>query len=384
MNPKTFIRLYYIHQFFFDLIFIYAVEKLFFLSRGIDLTQIGLLLFLWSLMSLIFEVPSGVLADHWSRRKMLILSGVFFSACYITWIFSNSFIMFLFGFLLRTIGATLTSGTLQAYLYDFLKVNNKEHEFEKTLGRGNALRTLGLGTAMAFGGFFSEISYNFTLIASAASILTISVIGILWPEIKQITSTGEEGYWHFLKNSVKTVGKSKDLMRIVLYSAIVLSIFANLEEFNDVYLKFLGYPNYLIGLTFTIATIGQAIASFYAYKFKHHIWRILNMIALVGCIILILAGFVKHPLMAAGILFLGILLELSNVLNEGVIQKEIESHQRATIASLNKFVMNILPFQLLFGMIAHTYNIQWGYLIFGLSILLYFIFILLLQIMKRD
>jgi hypothetical protein len=108
------------------------------------------------------------------------------------------------------------------------------------------------------------------------------------------------------------------------------------------------------------------------------------MIALVGCIILILAGFVKHPLMAAGILFLGILLELSNVLNEGVIQKEIESHQRATIASLNKFVMNILPFQLLFGMIAHTYNIQWGYLIFGLSILLYFIFILLLQIKKRD
>jgi MFS family permease len=228
------------------------VEKLFFLSRGIDLTQIGLLLFLWSLMSLIFEVPSGVLADHWSRRKMLILSGVFFSACYITWIFSNYFIMFLFGFLLRTIGATLTSGTLQAYLYDFLKINNKEHNFEKTLGRGNALRTLGLGTAMAFGGFFSEISYTFTLIASAVSILTISVIAFIWPEIKPITSTGEEGYWHFLKNSVKTVGKNKELMRIVLYSAIVLSIFANLEEFNDVYLKFLGYPNYLIGLTFEV------------------------------------------------------------------------------------------------------------------------------------
>lgn len=375
MKPSTFIRLYCLHQFFFDLIFIYAVEKLFFLSRGIDLTQIGILLFLWSAMSLLFEVPTGVLADHWSRRKMLILSGLFYSVCYVIWIFSNSFGLFLFGFMFRTLGSTFASGTLQAYLFDFLKIHNKTDDFERILGRGNALRTLGIGTAVAFGGFMSEISYNIPLIASAISILTISAIAIVWPEIKPSTPTGEESYWHFLKNSVNTVRRSKLLLRIVLYSAIVLAVFANLEEYNDVYLNFLGYPNAIIGIIFTVATVGQSIASIYAHKFKNHAWTVLNGIALSGGVILILAAFVKHPLMAVAILLLGIMLEFSNVLNEGAIQREIEPHQRATIASLNKFVMNVLPYQLLFGVIANTYYLQLSYLVLGIATLSYFVFL---------
>lgn len=90
MKPKNFIRLYYLHQFLFDFILIYAVEKIFFSSLGLNFAQIGLLLFLWSAMTLTLEVPTGILADRWSRRKMLILSGIFFSICYFIWSYSHS------------------------------------------------------------------------------------------------------------------------------------------------------------------------------------------------------------------------------------------------------------------------------------------------------
>ena len=375
MKPSRFIKLYYIHQFFFDLIFIYAVEKLFFLDRGIDLAQIGVLLFIWSLMSLVLEVPSGILADRWSRRKMLILSGLLYSICYFIWIFSNSFSLFLLGFVFRTLGSTFSSGTLQAYLFDYLRLNNRSNDFEKILGKGNALRTLGIGVAVAFGGFMSEFSYNVPLVASALSVLTISVIAIAWPEIKTTTSTGEENYWQFLKNSINTVRKNRLLLRIVIYTAIVLAVFDNLEEYNDVYLRFLGYPNALIGIIFATATVGQSIASVYAHRFKKHIWKVLNGIAISGSAILLLAAFVKHPFMAVGILLLGIMLEFSNVLNEGVIQREISPNQRATISSLNKFVMNILPYQLIFGVIANVYYLQLSYLVLGIAILSYFVFL---------
>lgn len=376
MKANTFIRSFYIFQFFFDFIFIYAVEKLFFLNKGLDLAQIGFLLFSWSLMTLLLEVPTGIVADHWSRRKMLILSGIFFSLCYGIWIFSNSFWIFLLGFFLRTLGATFASGTLQAYVYDFLKLHNKENDFEKIWGRGNALRTLGIGIAVAFGGFFSELSYSFTLAASAISVLTVSIIAFMWPEIKPLTPTGEENYWHFLKNSIKTIKNNSSLIKIVLFSAVVMSIFANLEEYNDVYLQFLGFPNRYIGLIFTVATIGQSIASIYAHKFKNHAWITLNSIALIGFIILLTVYFVKLPIMAAGILLLGILLELSGVLNQGIIQKEVPETQRATITSLNSFMGNILPFQLIFGVIANQYNLQLSYFIFALCIVPYFIFLL--------
>lgn len=379
MKTRTFIRSFYLFEFFFDFIFIYAVEKLFFLSKGLDLSQIGLLLFLWSVLTLLLEVPSGVLADHWSRRKMFILSGLFFSLCYTIWIFSNSFELFLLGFVFRTLGATFTSGTLQAYLYDFLKLHDKESDFEKILGRGNAFRTLGIGVAVGLGGFLSQFSYNYALIASALSILSISAIALFWPELKPSTPTGEENYWQFLKSSIKTVGTNKNLLRIVLFSGIVMSIFANLEEYNDVYLKFLGFPNALIGVIFTVATVGQSLASIYAHKFRDHSWKTINVIVLLGSVILFLAAFIKTPFMAAGILFLGILLEFSNVLNEGVIQREIQPHQRATVASLNKFVHNLLPFQLLFGIIASHYYLQLSYLVLGIFALSYFVFLYLIS-----
>ena len=373
MKPSVFIRLFYISRFFFDFILIYAVERLFFISRGLNLSQIGILLFLWSVMTLLLEVPTGVLADHWSRRKMLILSGLFYSVCYFILIFSNSFWLFLLAFLFRTLGSTFTSGTLQAYVFDFLKLNNQEGQFEKLWGRGNALRTLGIGTAVLLGGFLSQVSYSIPLVLSAASILVISLIAFLWPEISVTTSTGEESYFSFLKGSLKTVFQSHNLLRIVLYSIIIFATFSELEEFNDVYFNFLGYSNSLIGVIFAVATIGQSIASSIAHKFKDYSWPTLNMIAIAGIIILMLAALINHPIMAVAILFLGIMLEFSRVLQEGIIQREVPSHQRATLASLNGFVSNIIPLQLAFGFIANSYRLQLSYAFLAGYSLLYFI-----------
>ena len=306
---------------------------------------------------------------------MLILSGLFFSVCYVIWAFSGSFWIFLLGFLFRTLGGTFASGTLQAYVYDFLKLNHREGDFEKVWGRGNALRTLGIGTAVLFGGFFSEISYLFTSVASSLSILSISLIAVVWPEIPPVTSTQEEGYWVFLKNSIKTVRDNRYLLRIIVFSGITLSIFASLEEYNDVYLKFLGYPNFVIGIIFALATVGQSFASTFAHKFSHHSWQALNAITLIGFVVLMGAAFMKHPAMAIAILLLGVLLEFSRVLNEGIIQKEVPAHQRATVSSLNSFVHNLIPFQLVFGVIAHNYHLQLSYGIFAMGVLSYFLLI---------
>jgi len=372
MSLKTFTKLFYLHQFFFDLIFIYAVEKLFFLSRGLNLSQIGIMLFIWSVMEIIFEVPTGILADKWSRRKMLILSGIFYSGGYFLLLFSHSFYQFLLYYFLRTLGSTFTSGTLQAYLYDFLKLNHKEEDFEKIWGRGNALRTFGIGVAVATGGFLSMISYETVLIASLLSILSISVITFFWPEIKPTRSTEEVKLWQFVSSSFKTVLSKKVILKLIIFTAIVLAALGNLEEFNDVYLKFLGFPNSVIGLIFALTCASQSLASVLAYRLKDYAWKIINFSTLFSAGILFLAALVRHPLMAVAILTLSVIYELTSVLKEGIIQKETESYQRATVSSLSNVMINILPLQMVFGLIASHYNLQTGYFVLGLVVLSYF------------
>lgn len=88
-----------------------------------------------------------------------------------------------------------------------------------------------------------------------------------------------------------------------------------------------------------------------------------------------MAAVIRQPWMAVPVLILGILLEFSRVLNEGIIQREVPSYQRATIASLNSFSSNIIPLQMIFGFIADKYRLQWGYAFLGIFILTYFLFI---------
>ena len=343
------------------------------INRGLDLSQIGILLFLWSIMTLLLEVPSGAIADRWSRRKMLILSGISFSVCYIIWLFSHSFWLFLLGFFFRTIGGTFSSGTLQAYVYDYLKNIKKEFKFEKIWGQGNALRVLGIGVAVGIGGILSDISFNLPVILSAFSVLIVALIAFVWPEIQPTKSTQETKYWQFVKEATKTVFHNKVILKLTLYTAITLTLLASLEEFNDIYLNFLGFSRSHIGLIFAAAGVAQSLASSIAHKYIKHSWLMIHLSAIVSVLVLIAAALIKHPLMAIPILFLGVILEFIGVIKEGLIQKEISSHQRATVSSLNHFVMNLVPDQLIFGFVASSYNLQVGYAVYALIGLSYFI-----------
>lgn len=374
MKVSRFTKLFYAFQFFFDFIFIYAVEKLLFLNRGLDLTQIAILLFIWSVMSVILEIPSGALADRWSRRKILILSGLFFASCYFVWIFSNSFYLFLFGFFLRTIGATFASGTVQAYVYDFLKEHQVENKFEKIWGKGNALRLLGIGVAIALGGFLSEISYGFTLALSSLSVLSVSAIAFLWPEVESIKSTEEVKYWQFVRQAIKYAFTHPIILRAIIFLMFVPTTLGMLEEFNDVYLNFLGYPNYAIGIVLALSSGMQSMGSWVAFKFKRNAWLVMKITVILASMVLLTMAFVKNPIVALGLPILAFVYGLTAVLIEGIIQKQTESHQRATVTSASKIVMDLLPGQLAFGILATQYNLQIGYGVFGIFILFYFIF----------
>jgi len=348
------------------------------LNRGLNLFQIGILLFLWSVMTIVLEVPTGALADRWSRRKMLILSGLFFSWCYLVWSFSYSFWFFLLGFLLRTLGGTFASGTLQAYVFDFLKTGSKEEQFEKIWGKGNAFRTLGIGLAVGLGGFISEVSFSLTALLSSLAVLVVSLTVFFWPELKPVKSTEETKYWQFIKDAGKTVWCNKNLLQLTLYTALVLAVLGSLEEYNDVYLNFLGFSRSAIGLIFSAACVLQSIASSMAYKFKQFSRMILNGSAVVAVMVLLAVSLFKTPLMAIAILSLGVILEFVSVLKEGLVQKEIKSYQRATVSSVNELLMNLLPYQLLFGFLANKQSLLLGYRYLALFVLFYPFFLLFL------
>lgn len=374
MSLTTFSYLFYVFQFFWEFILIYAVDKLFFLYRGLELYKIAILITCWSMLVMLLQIPTGVMADRWSRKNMLVLAGLFISCGYVTWLFSSTFWLFLLGFVFISLGGTFVSGTLEAYIVDFLKQKEKEEEFEKLWGRGYAVRHIGIAVALALGGVASTHSYELVVFLSALSPLITVGVALLLPQVKPVTSAEVKGYFSFLKGGIKRAFSSAVLVRVFLYSGVVYAALGVLEEYDQVLLSsWLDLSNSFIGVWLAIGVGISSISAFFAYRFRYMGWKVLYTVAIIsGVLLIIMASF--QSLFLLGILVLLYAFSaLMSVLIQGMIQREINSDERATITSVCSLVMeaSAIVLGLSFGFVANRFGIQVGYGFYGMAILVY-------------
>ena len=86
-------------------------------------------------MGILAEVPTGALADRFSRRGSLAAAGILQAAGYALWISLPGFAGFAAGFVLWGIGGAVVSGALEALLYDGLAAFGEQDQFARVLGR---------------------------------------------------------------------------------------------------------------------------------------------------------------------------------------------------------------------------------------------------------
>lgn len=122
-----------------DMMVIYPFYAVMFVDYGLSGMEISWLFTVWAGTAILLEVPSGVLADRYSRRFLLFVSQWF--AC---WALFPGFWGFLLGFVLWGIKSALSSGTFEALVYDELKRFGREAEFVKVNGRSLAFSTTGV------------------------------------------------------------------------------------------------------------------------------------------------------------------------------------------------------------------------------------------------
>lgn len=376
MKTPLVIKLIYLRRFFTHFIFFWSVDKIFFTQRGASPLEISIILGLWALYVLIFEVPSGAIADRWSRKWLIVISSVFHAVAYFVWIFSHNFWMFLLGYLFRGTGGFLESGTKEAFLYDHLKTHRQEADFEKHTGRIWLITTVSfLITALVAGTLADRFSFTLVLILSILSNITALLIAIMIPDTPRSKSTEEISYWKFLGNAWKKALKQPVLLRALIYAATVVAAFESLDEYDQLYVNSVGLPLSLFGIWWLIRMTGEGIGGFIAHKFKQfNVQKVLNIIALINAGILMVSGFASGYVILPilGIMF-G-LFSIAKILNIGIIQRQILSHERATITSISALLVEAVAIVsgLAFGYVANITNARVGFIVFGILILVYF------------
>lgn len=127
------------------------------LAKGLSLSQILIIQSAYSIAIVLFEFPSGLLADNYSRKNLYSLSKLFLIIMFLIVLFSNQFYLIFAAWFCYGIAAALDSGTLDAYIINQLKLAHHGAELRKFPALSNRLEIVGLLLGSSLGG----ILYHF-------------------------------------------------------------------------------------------------------------------------------------------------------------------------------------------------------------------------------
>ncbi|MFX0210428.1 MAG: MFS transporter, partial [Candidatus Hodarchaeota archaeon] len=109
------------------------------LKAELSFSEMLLLQGLFAVTILLFEVPSGALADSFSRKGCALLYQVFFGIGLLLYSIGNSFEVFAIGEMLAGVGVACKTGADSTLIYDTLKNENRENEMRSILATAQTL-----------------------------------------------------------------------------------------------------------------------------------------------------------------------------------------------------------------------------------------------------
>src|SRR6478736_2827008 len=133
MNART-LSVFRLYQLFNGIIFSGPIWAVFLLSRGLSLTQFGIVEAALHVGMLIAQVPTGALADALGRRRLLVAAGFFTAIAELGYVYAPGFALICVAGGVHGIAFALRTGADEAYLFDSLAHDDAQAQFPRMLG----------------------------------------------------------------------------------------------------------------------------------------------------------------------------------------------------------------------------------------------------------
>lgn len=148
------------------------VEKMFMTQIGFDAAQIGIVAAAYAAVVPLLEVPSGILADRWSRSGMLSLATVALAASSLVGGLSTNVGTYAVAAALLGVYFALNSGTADSIIYDTLaEETGSSAGYERWLGRLHVAEAVALVASALGGGLLAAVTS-----ARATYLVTVPVV----------------------------------------------------------------------------------------------------------------------------------------------------------------------------------------------------------------
>ncbi len=352
----------YVALFLHGFVFWYAIEKLFMTSIGYDEATIGLMGAVLSVVMLLAETPSGLLADRWSRKGVLILASVALALSALVGGMSTGLSSYLVSAAFWGLFFALYSGTYDSVVYDTLLEHMKDaSRFEYYLGRLKVVDSIALVLGSVIGGLTAHyfgLRETYLLSVPAALLSVAALVAFKEPQLHK-SETAVSVRQHIRTTFTAVLGQ-KQLQSVLAVLVIFSAVTYLLYEFNQLWTIALAAPVLLFGpinaILLSTIGIGGAAAGYLG------LGRRPAMMAMLSVLLLATAGlalFRNLPLIVLCMSILGACLVALNVVFNKFLHDSLDSKVRAgaasTVSTLGRTL--IIPLSLVFGLISRETNV---------------------------
>jgi MFS family permease len=337
--------------------FIWGVNTLFLLDAGLTNLEAFAANAFFTLGMVVFEIPTGIVADTVGRRASYLLGTLVLSAStvlyWLMWVWSAPFWAWAAASVLLGLGFTFFSGAVEAWLVDALRASDYKGELEPVFSKGQIVGGIAMLAGSVLGGVVAQLTDLGVPFLIRAGILALMLV-VAFIAMRDIGFTPDKSEGPI--KAVRTVfrgslkhGLGNPPVRYLMLAApftagVGIYVFYALQPYL---LELWGDPKAysIAGLAAAIvagsAIVGGILAPRVRKLFKKRT-TVLIIAGIVGVGLLLALGITPNFWVALAILIVwGVASSIDDPIRRAYLNGLIPSKQRATVLSFESLMGNV-------------------------------------------
>lgn len=362
---------------------IWGINTLFLLDAGLNNTEAFAANAFFTLGQVMFEIPTGVVADSRGRRTSFLLGALTLGLSTLLylymWEISGPFWGWAVSSIVLGLGFTFFSGAVEAWLVDALHATNFTGRLDNVFAKGQIVSGVAMLGGSVAGGIIAQATNLGVPYILRAVVLAISFITAFFV-MRDIGFTPEKGKQpikevkKILDASIEYGIKNRKVRWVMLSSPFVAGIsFYVFYALQPYLLKLYGNPKAysIAGLVAAIVAGAQIIGGLVVPKIITLFSKrttILSWTYAISAVVLILFGVINSFVVAIVLIVIWALISAAAMpVRQTYLNGEIPSKQRATVLSFDSVIGSSggVIFQPGLGKVADVYSYSTSYLISG-------------------
>jgi hypothetical protein len=352
------------------------VEKLFMTQIGFNARSVSIMAAAYAAVVPLLEVPSGILADRWSRSWVMVCATLALVASSLLGGLSTNVATYIVAAMILGVYFALNSGTVDTIVYDtVLEETGTSDLYETWIGRVRMVESSAfVASALAGGVLAGWASARLTYFVSIPFVAAAIVAFLRFDEPRLHRSAEPIAVRAHIALTFRTMTTQRDVRQLMLLAALVGLLSQAIFEFGPLWLVALDAPAALFGPYWAALVSTLGIGGYLASKL--HLARRPAVIALAVAGPVAALDLSQTSSLAAVIaaqVALALALAIIAIHAGKLLHDGVPSTIRAGVASgVGTFSwMLFLPFSLVFGWFALAHGVQLsGWFLTGAALLI--------------